>query len=511
MKKKFPSPPKHFFSVALAAVLIIGTFLRFYRFTSTLQFLGDQGRDALVVLHIIRDHHPVLIGPVTSTGNMYLGPLYYYFMVPFLMLTYPSPLGPAYFVAVLSIITIFLIYWLGKDLVGERAALIGAAAYAVSATAITYARFSWNPNPAPFFAIILLWASQKVLQQKYWYFVVISLCVAVLVQLHYVTLLGGAAASILWLIELVRLIRSPIKRAVYLKTFILSTLIAGGLFLFSLLPLVLFDFRHQFLNLHSLQKLLTTEDGGFSRANNTEKVLRVVTDMHGRSLLILFEMFIGLWRPMNTLLLVVFILLFTYLLLNKRQEKYRTGYFLLVLYVLVATFGLSFYKSSVFFHYIAYLFPVSLLAYGVFLEKMYELKYQFGKIIAVCFAAGFLYWNATHLPLKPLSWTIDDISRTTQTITARVKPGEKYNIVLLTGTGDIEGQNYRYFLETTDKPPLPKEQWGETETLFIINEDMKLKRVVDSPIYEIVVFPHKTPSEVYKMPGGPEITVLRKR
>jgi hypothetical protein len=131
-------------------------------------------------------------------------------------------------------------------------------------------------------------------------------------------------------------------------------------------------------------------------------------------------------------------------------------------------------------------------------------------MIGLIFFVWFADWNWQNMPFKPLSWNVYDIQRTAQTITNRVKSGEKYNIVLLTGTGDIEGQNYRYFLDTTSKPPLPQEEWGQTDTLFIINEDKKLKKVTDSPIYEIVVFPNKNPSEVYTMPSGPDITVLRR-
>lgn len=114
------------------------------------------------------------------------------------------------------------------------------------------------------------------------------------------------------------------------------------------------------------------------------------------------------------------------------------------------------------------------------------------------------------MPFKSLSWTVNDIQQGSKTILERVKPGEKYNIVLLTGTGDIEGLNYRYFLDTSDKPPVEKEEWGSVSKLFIINEDKKIARVVDSPIYEIVVFPNKKPAEVYTIPNGPDITVLQK-
>ena len=95
--------------------LICASFLRLYNIPSTVQFLGDQGRDALIVADIFKKLDPVFIGPVTSVGNMYLGPLYYYFMLPFLFLTYPSPMGPVYAVALLGIVTVFLLFYLGKQ------------------------------------------------------------------------------------------------------------------------------------------------------------------------------------------------------------------------------------------------------------------------------------------------------------------------------------------------------------------------------------------------------------
>ncbi len=89
----------------LILVTLIGSWFRMYRLPDTLQFLGDQGRDAIRVARMFKQGDLVFIGPVTSIGNMYLGPLYYYFMVPWLWLTYPSPLGPAYAVGIISIIT----------------------------------------------------------------------------------------------------------------------------------------------------------------------------------------------------------------------------------------------------------------------------------------------------------------------------------------------------------------------------------------------------------------------
>src|SRR4030042_6610505 len=93
-------------------IILVGAFLRLYRLPETVMFQGDQGRDAIVVKRLIKNADWVLLGPVTSVGNMYLGPFYYYFMAPWLWLTYPNPIGPAYGVALVSILTLPLLYYL---------------------------------------------------------------------------------------------------------------------------------------------------------------------------------------------------------------------------------------------------------------------------------------------------------------------------------------------------------------------------------------------------------------
>ena len=53
-------------------------------------FLGAEGRDVIIVRTLLVKADPILIGPGTSVGGMYLGPLYYYFMAPFLLLAIAS-------------------------------------------------------------------------------------------------------------------------------------------------------------------------------------------------------------------------------------------------------------------------------------------------------------------------------------------------------------------------------------------------------------------------------------
>lgn len=507
----------------LVAILAVAIFTRLYNLWGALQFQGDQGRDAMIVSQIFLEPKLVFIGPVTSVGNMYLGPLYYYFMLPFLALTYPSPTGPAFAIAGLGILTIYLVYRLGKELVGETAALFAATLYTLSATIALFARFSWNPNPAPFVSLLTIYFISKAVRQSGWYWAIVGLGISILLQLHYITLLAAAAAGGVWVWQLSRLTWQARQTAHPFKNWLTQTrslwqgtALAAVIFLVSLTPLMLFDWKHQWLNARSFQALVfrdhTFEAEG--TPHGLARVWTVIKEMDGRSMHIFFEYNIGKLRDLNRGLVWVVIGIVTWLLCFKRKYEHRSGLILLSWFLLVGVIGTATYQHTVFDHYIAYLFPVATLILGVVLAEVSKLKVTvlpLGLLASAVAVLSFAAYNLPRMPLQTMGWTVDEIQQTSQTILDRVKPGEKYNLVLLSESHDLDGQNYRYFL-TTDrqKQPVPPEERGNVETLFIINEEKKTKAVTELPIYEIVTFPDKTPVETYQIPDGPEITVLKR-
>ena len=76
-----------------------------------MEFLGDQGRDVLVIRNFFKHKDLFFIGPQTSIGNMYLGPYYYYLIAPALLLANFNPVGPAVFIALFGIATTYLIFF----------------------------------------------------------------------------------------------------------------------------------------------------------------------------------------------------------------------------------------------------------------------------------------------------------------------------------------------------------------------------------------------------------------
>lgn len=496
----------------LIFTIIVASFLRLYNLEDTLQFQGDQGRDSLIVADIFREKNPVFIGPVTSVGNMYLGPVYYYFMLPFLFLTYPSPMGPVYAVAGLGILTVFLLYKLGQNLVGKKAAIIATVFMTFSATVVLYTRFSWNPNPAPLASLLMIYFTYKAWKDspKNWMWV--SICFSVLIQLHYLTLLSLAGAGTIWLIQLIETIKSKTRNSTKLLKY---TAISILIFVASLTPLMLFDLKHDGLNRKAFIGLLSGKDN-FKQSTAeplTDKIGKTLLETEGRAMHILFEINIGKNRPLNRFLVFLVAVSMLYILTqpfkkNKKFDKYHQGRIVVAIYLITGILGTALYEHTIFDHYIAYLFPVTFLIYGIVLEFLW--RNLPGKLLVFSFLGFFLYYNVQNLPLESLGWKLSDIKYTSKIISDQVKPGEKYNIVLLSESGDSYGHNYRYFLSTAQFPPVKIGSQEELDSLYIINEEKTAEKPTDSPIYDIVIFHDKTPDDIFYIDNGPEIIVLRK-
>src|SRR3989339_2262188 len=108
----------------LVVVFLLGIFLRLYRFEGFVTFLGDQGRDAIIVNRIITLEHFPAIGPPTSVGQVYLGPFYYYFIAPWLLFFNHQPVGPAFGVAIFSCLYLLINYLIVTKLFDKKIAVI---------------------------------------------------------------------------------------------------------------------------------------------------------------------------------------------------------------------------------------------------------------------------------------------------------------------------------------------------------------------------------------------------
>lgn len=139
------------FFILLLLIIFLAAFLRLYKIDQYMVFLGDQGRDALIVKDMVDIHHFPLIGPPTSVGNIYLGPLYYYMMFVPMALFGLNPVATSVMVALIGVMTVITIYYLGKIWFGRVAGLMSSFLYAISPVNINYSNFFLESQSGSFF------------------------------------------------------------------------------------------------------------------------------------------------------------------------------------------------------------------------------------------------------------------------------------------------------------------------------------------------------------------------
>lgn len=489
----------------LLAVLVAATWLRFYKVDQTMMFLGDQGRDALVVARMFTQGNMVFIGPVTSVGNMYLGPLYYYFMLPFLWLSYPSPIGPVYAVGALGVLTVFLAYYWGKKMVGTLPALIAAWLVAFSPALIEASRFSWNPNPSPLVGLAWVYGLVQALHGRRWYWCWAIICCGILLQLHYVTLLLAMITGMAVLIELWKL-----RQQRQWRRLVVPVAVGIGLVILLNLPLMLFDVKHDWLNTRSFYKIIIGDDAFAAKKPLPERLSQSMYSFRDRLTFMVTQ--VPLTMPYQTAApLTVLILATLIFLLLHEKDRYIKHSGVLLLSVLVACgLGLAGYKNSVYIHYILFMLPISFLLLGYAIAKLWHLNWLEKALVVLLL--GYYAWQGVQgINFVGSGPKLSMLAATANAIHLRVRAGDPYSILLISSSKDTYGMNYRYFL-TTDrtKQPLEPEQFAEATKLFVLWEDKSVPAPLTVPLYELLVFNTATPSASIDILDGPTILELEK-
>ncbi len=479
--------------IFLIALIVVASFLRLYRFKDFMEFLGDQGRDAIIAKQILVDHHLTLLGPGTSVGSMYLGPLYYYFMVPFLAITYPDPVGPALAVCILGILTVALMYILGRELIGKSGAAFASVLFAFSPIAVKLSRFSWQPTPAPIVGLIMLWSSYKAIKGNKWYWLVSWICFIVLTQLHYVALLSLIPNGVMFLFDIYKNRRNKKHLIVYLKVIGISFLV----FLFSILPLVLFDIRHDHLVLRGFTSFFNEQK--HQSLSLSKKINQMYADSHGVGMKIVLETlgFSKEHRLLNTYILFGVIFITILRLFHERKKKHESflGISMISLWVFTTVIGLVYYRNTIYDHYYAFAFPAIFFLIGYISAKISQLHKVLALSVVIC--VGVLayfnvmtmsYWNRS----RPFG--IYDVQQIVESALPYVNQGETYNIALLNDNREYMGMKYRYFFEVSGKTPKSQYDYKDLNKLIVIVENNE--EPLNAPIYEVQEFKQEVLSPV---------------
>lgn len=233
--------------ILLFFVLSFSIFFRLYRLDKLLGFWYDQGRDALVIWDFLHYRKFFLIGPVTGIDGIYLGPFYYYLIAPFYWLGRGSPVFVAASLCWLTLGAIFLIYLLAKEIYNRPIALLAAFLYGFSCSLVIFSRWLANPNPLPFFTLIVLFLLYAFIKGKSKALIGAAFFIGLCLQLE--------AAAAVWFLPATLVIlfwqRKKLNRTIAFFSFLA--------FFVTLLPQIVFDFRHQGVLRNAFRQFLIAE------------------------------------------------------------------------------------------------------------------------------------------------------------------------------------------------------------------------------------------------------------
>ena len=383
----------------LALLLILTLLLRIFKIEELFYFTYDEAIPAFVGRRLILWQHIPLIGGVTPFG-FHLAPYFYWFYAVLLFFGKLNPIIWGYAGAVIALITTFLMYKIGESLGSKKLAVTAAIFWTFSFLANLYDRHLWALYWGPLISLLILMSLYKIITSsasptsssvipapclpagrkgagihskaidKFTY--LLGTTIALGIHADPSNLAFLVLAFVVWAIY-----KLPIKK---------STFVALGLILFSFLPLVIFDLRHDFANTRpviefwsqgrnnpnlDIQKLVDNSllfPRAFTRLIYTFGDNQIVKQYsYCRNYVLEKFNAIPWYFVMATIVIVL-----TFMILNIRKNKHSFSSnrnqpvtnlitILLILYFVgIQTYG-TIFRADVFEHYITGLFAVFLL------------------------------------------------------------------------------------------------------------------------------------------------------
>lgn len=452
-------------------VALVAAFLRFFRLSDFVTFLGDQGRDAIIIKRILTFEHLPAIGAPTSIGQVYLGPFYYYFIAPWLFLSRFEPIGLAVGVAFFSSLYVLVNYFIIKEFFGKKVALLSSVLIAFSTTLIGFSRFSWNPNLLPLFTLLTVYFLIKAFKTYKWYFFALTgAFLSFSIQLHYLALFLLPPILVFALSQL-------FEQKKKMKKIFVGGLIAFTSFLFFSIPLVIFDLRHNFLNTTNFLKL--SQGAGAAGGNKLSELLSSFL------LLNVYSFNAPIHIVLSTLILILTVILF--FVLVKTRDEIRV----FLLFFILSIIGLSILGTAKYPHYFTALYPFYFVILAYFLSVLPSSVW--GKFLIGLFLAFYIFLNASSYVFfyEPGSKQIAKAKKIADVIYKNTDG--KYTVTALPER--YSDSTYRYFLEVWGKRPIEKDSTERADILFVVCEE-KCPLIIGNPRWDIAYFaPEKIVSQ----------------
>lgn len=347
----------------------------YYQLNGSQFFYTDIGRDMLIQSEMLAGE-PTLIGARTSLQGVFHGPLWVYLNFPVFMLSGGNPVAHTQYWMGLTLLFICSIYVVTKKLFDEKAAMI--AVVLVSINMIGFASFYTNPIgalftlPACLYFIVRYWQTNKAK-----YLMAHLLCAGAIV--HFEMMIGVPFIFLTLVLCAFLWVRS--KRYVHFLSFFVL--------LIPLSTFIVFDVRHEFLQLRSVFNYVFNKGGEFSSHRTFQTLFMQRFNLATNQALGVFPInrLHTKFEGLNILTLIGFFLFFV----KARREKWQKhGIYLIFAFYYVGYFLLTFVlRDALLFHYA---YPLTLLPIMLFASLHNKINTTFFWItISIALIVGVIF------------------------------------------------------------------------------------------------------------------------
>jgi len=233
--------------IVLLLIVILGIFLRNINFKETFIFAHDGDLSAWIVKDIVFDKHIRLIGQETSAPGVFIGPLYYYALIPFYFLSGWEAIGGVYLALIIGALTIVSYYYVFNKVFDRTTGLIAAFVQAVLTFNVSYDRWVVPTITTNLWVIWFFYGVMMILKGNYNFLILLGVLAGLVWHINF----SLAPLFTLVLIAAYLSKKLPDKKQIFFG--ILSFFITS-------VPFWLFELRHGFSQVKTILGFITVSE-----------------------------------------------------------------------------------------------------------------------------------------------------------------------------------------------------------------------------------------------------------
>lgn len=365
--------------LALAVIILLGLFFRTYKLETFYTFNHDQDLYSWIVKDILVDHHFRLIGQLTSIDGVFIGPLFYYLLVPFFALFNMDPIGANVLTIGIGLATILSLYFVFSRFFGKTTGIIGAFLFAVSWPNAFWDKWVVPTQPTIIWSLWYLYALLLLMRGDFKSLIIIGVLFGLIWHIH---------VALLPLVLLVPLALFLSKKRPPIKSYLISLVP----FLVLTSPFWLFEIRHDFQQISGFINSLTEDRGRISGISRFIKVIE------GSSGALIGSFLYGVSIPA---LLGPIVWVATFLAVRMKKIVTQKEQLILLAWIVLSLGSQFVSKRPISEYYFINVAVTFFLLISLLLSYLYHQKKL--SYVALVFLAGFFIYNLSSLLNRPES------------------------------------------------------------------------------------------------------------